>query len=243
MNKERLNGQMSMFEIAEEDDQWVRLHDDLPELPAPPPRERLNMEKEALGLYISGHPLEEYVDVLQRYPGLLNAEQLKEAPDNINVVAAGMISSLKTIITKTGKPMSFFMLEDLTGTSEVVVFSLIHEKAKEFLVNDNVVIVHGRTSHKEEEDVKIMSENILLLPREAREVIIRCGEDESLSKLLSLKEMLAGLRGTLPVYLYFPLAEKKVLLGQDFWLYDEAPQLLEIERLFGDGAVTISKAG
>ena len=243
MNKERINGQMSMFEIAVEDDQWVRLHDDLPELPAPPPRERLNMEKEALGLYISGHPLEEYVDVLRRYPGLLNAEQLKETPDNLSIVAAGMISNIKTIITKTGKPMSFFMLEDLTGTSEVVVFSLIHEKAKEFLTNDTVVIVHGRTSHKEEEDVKIMSENILLLPREAKELTIRCGEDESLSKLLALQQMLAGQRGTLPVYLHFPQVEKKVLLGQDYWLYEEAPQLPEIEKLFGDGTVTISKAG
>ncbi|MDW7649870.1 MAG: DNA polymerase III subunit alpha [Bacillota bacterium] len=244
MNKERQNGQMSMFEIADDDDEWVRLHDDLPDLPEPPPRERLDMEKDTLGLYISGHPLEEYEGVLRSYPSISTAAKLKNVPDNTQVVLAGMIGSVKNIITKTGKPMAFFTLEDLTGSLEVVVFSAIHEKTKEFLHNDNVVIVHGRTDHKdEEEDVKILAENILPLPQEAREVSIRCREDGSLSQLLSLKEMLAGLRGTLPVYLYFPEAGKKVLLGQDFWLFDGAPQLEEIEKLFGVDAVTVTQAG
>jgi DNA polymerase-3 subunit alpha len=243
MNKDRQNGQMSMFEIAEDDDQWVRLHDDLPDLPAPPPRERLAMEKDTLGLYISGHPLEQYEEVLKSYPSLVPAIRLKSVPDNTMVVTAGMITGVKNIITKTGKPMSFFTLEDLTGSFEVVVFSAIHEKAKLFLENDSVVIVHGRTDNKEEDEVKLLAENILPLPQEAREVLIRCQEDGSISQLLSLKEMLAGLRGTLPVYLYFPQARKKVLLGQDYWLFDEAPQFAEIEKIFGPDAITVCNTG
>lgn len=246
MHRERQNGQMCMFEIVEdeeEDAEWVQLQDDFPELPAPPPRERLVMEKEALGLYISGHPLEEYEQILKRYPGLADTVKLADTPDNQPVVIAGMINGIKHIITKTGKPMAFFTLEDLSGGLEVVVFSKIHEKAKPFLENDRVVIVHGRTDHKEEEDVKILAENILPLPREAREVVIRCDEKGSLSLLLSLKEMLSGQRGIMPVYLVFPDAGKRVLLSQDFWLCEDAPQLPEIERLFGEGAVTVQQAG
>jgi DNA polymerase-3 subunit alpha len=247
MHRERQNGQMSMFEIVEdhdeEDCQWVQLQDDFPDLPAPPPRDRLAMEKEALGLYISGHPLEEYKEVLKLYPGLSTTSSLSDVADNHPVVIAGMINAVKHIVTKTGKQMAFFMLEDLAGSLEVVVFSKIHEQAKSYLENDCVVIVHGRTDHKEEEDVKIIAESIVLLPRQAKEVIIRCSEDASLNQLLTLKEMLAGQRGTMPVYLEFPASGKKVLLSQSFWLCDESSQLPEIERLFGDQSVTVREAG
>ncbi|MCW3489860.1 DNA polymerase III subunit alpha [Dethiobacter alkaliphilus] len=246
MHKERQNGQMCMFEVVEEDEedcQWVNLQDDLPDIPAPLPRERLNMEKDTLGLYITGHPLEEYENVLNIYPDLARTDTLQKAPDNKSVVIAGMINGLKPIITKKGKPMAFFTLEDLAGGLEVVVFPTVHETAKPFLENDQVVIVHGRTSHKEEEDVKIMADSISPLPVEPREVVIRCREDETLGKLLSLQKVLAGQRGTMPVYIQFPQAGKRVLLAQDYWLPDEAPQITEIEKLFGDGAVTVQRAG
>ena len=197
------------------------------------------MEKDTLGLYISGHPLQEYEEVLKIYPKLSRTDTLQNAPDDKPVVIAGMVTGIKQIITKKGKPMAFFTLEDLAGGLEVVVFPTVHETANPFLVNDSVVIVHGRTSHKEEEDVKIMADTITPLPREIREVVIRCSQDEELGKLLSLQKMLAGQRGTQPVYLQFPEAHKKVLMSQDYWLSEDASQLTEIEKLFGHGAVTV----
>lgn len=242
-HRERQNGQMSMFELAGESEEWVRLHDDLPDLPAPAPRERLAMEKEALGLYVSGHPLEEYGEILARFPGMVNTAELGDVPDNQPVSTAGMISGTRQIFTKAGKPMAFFTLEDLHGGVEVVVFSTTFEKAKSCLENDSVVLVHGRTDHKEEEEVKIIAEKILPLPRDVREVVIRCGKDGSLSQLLSLKEMLAGSCGILPVYLHFPESGKRVLLGQDYWLCEGSPVLIEIEKLFGQDSVCVNKAG
>lgn len=241
MNRDRQNGQMSMFELVEEEAgcHWVKLEDDLPDLPPPTMRERLIMEKEVLGLYISGHPLEEYQQMLKLYSGLSDTVSLAAVPDNQPVVVAGMVSAVKHIVTKTGRPMAFFMLEDLLSSLEVVVFSSVHEKAKQYLENDLVVLVYGRTDHKDEEVVKIIAETILPLPQEVREVVIRCGENGNLSQLLSLKEMLVGLRGTMPVYLDFPASGKLILLSQKFWLRDEAPQLPEIERLFGQGAVIV----
>ena len=91
MQRERQNGQMSMFEFVEEDCEWVKLKDELPDLPPPSPRDRLAMEKEAIGLYISGHPLQEYENVLSHYPYLTNCTELKQAQDNKQVVVAGMI--------------------------------------------------------------------------------------------------------------------------------------------------------
>jgi DNA polymerase-3 subunit alpha len=247
IHKERLNGQMCMFELVEEekeeDSQWVVSKDDFPDLPEPLPRERLTMEKEALGLYISGHPLEEFREVLSLYPDLSDAASLATAPDQKNVIMAGMVSAVKHIVTKTGKPMAFFTLEDLIGGLEVVVFSALHEKVKPFLESDTVVIVHGKTDHKEGDDTKIIAENILPLPREAKEVVIRCEDSGSIGQLLSLKQMLTGQRGIMPVYIDFPNSGKKVLLAQDYWLCDETTQIQEIEMLFGDGAVTVRSAG
>lgn len=245
MNRERQNGQMSMFELVEEetDCQWLQLRDELPDLPPLPSRARLLMEKESLGLYISGHPLEEYQRLLKLYAGFSDIGNLAESRNNQQAVVAGMVSSVKHLVTKTGKPMAFFLLEDLANSMEVVVFSTVYEKARQCLENEMVVLVRGRTDHKDEGEVKFIAEDILPLPKEVREVVIRCGEDGKLSQLLSLKEILAGSCGTMPVYLDFPVNGKRVLLPQNYWLPAEAPQLAEIEKLFGHGTVTVRHLG
>ena len=244
-HREKQNGQISMFEIVDgtnEESAWVQLHDDFPSLPEPSAQERLTMEKEALGLYISGHPLQEYDAVLEIYPGLMPVNELLELPEGRMVSAAGMISNYKPIFTKAGKPMSFFTLEDLVGSLEVVAFTSVHEKVKDFLQNDRVVIVQGKISHKEEEEAKILAEQITPLPLQAQQVIINCASG-SIGQFLALKELLYGLRGIMPVYLSFPQQKKKVLLAQDYWLQEDSPQLEEIEKLFGQAAVSVEKVG
>ncbi|HHX73332.1 MAG TPA: DNA polymerase III subunit alpha [Firmicutes bacterium] len=245
MQREKQNGQLSMFDLVEdktEESAWARLHDEYPELPEPSPRERLAMEKEALGLYLSGHPLEEYDAVLKLFPRLTALQELEELPDGSPVIAAGMISTCKQIFTRAGKPMAFITLEDLTAEVEVVVFTSVFEKAKAALVTDSVVLVHGRISHKDEES-KILAEKIVLLPQKVRQVQIRLGGEEGLNKLLALKELLKDACGTIPVYLTFPEAGKQVLLAETYWLCDEEGQLQEIRRLFGEDAVTVKQAG
>lgn len=243
LQRERQNGQMSMFELVEEDHEWVRVNDDLPQLNGITPRERLAMEKESLGLYISGHPLEEYDAILKRFPGLVRIADLSELADNLRVTVAGMVSASKQIITKTGKPMSFFTLEDLSGSVEVVVFSNVYEKARFYLENDHVLIASGRTSLKEEEDSKIIAEAIMPLPKEARELVIHCRENDNMGTLLSLKKILEGSRGTLPVYLSFAGHAGRVLLEQRYWVFEDSPLLAEIEKLFGCESVRFNKAG
>ncbi|NLN52784.1 MAG: DNA polymerase III subunit alpha [Firmicutes bacterium] len=245
IQREKQNGQISMFDIAADEDEaeWGQLHDDFPALPEPSALERLAMEKEALGLYLSGHPLEEYADVLKLRSDLIRLNELSDLTDNHPVSAAGMISGFKPIITKKGKPMSFFTLEDLSSAAEVVVFPEVHEKTKHLLQNEQVVLVQGKVSQRDEEEAKILAAAISLLPKEAREIVIRCRPDGSLNQLISLKELLQGQRGSLPVYLSFPAVKKKVLLGQDYWLSEDTHLLPEIEKLFGEDAVTVQKVG
>lgn len=243
LQREKQSGQMSMFELVEEDAGWVPLKDNLPDLPPPTPKEKLDMEKEALGLYASGHPLEDYRVYLESLPGLKQVTELKEMPDNEQVLLAGMVSSLKTIMTKKGKPMAFFQLEDLTGALEVVVFPEPYEEFRKVLDNDKIVAIWGRTNTREEEDVKILAERILPLPEEAKEVVIRLGAGCDLSLLLQLREMLSGAKGLIPVYLLFEAQNKKVLTAQEFWRVDEHDGLQEVRELLGHGAVQVVAAG
>jgi DNA polymerase III subunit alpha len=103
--------------------------------------ERLAWEKELLGLYVSEHPLEAYREVLQRYTTPLREIEKKAGT---TVVVGGMLTRLKKIITKTGKPMYFGDIEDLTGKAEAVMFPTVLENYGQFLKDDALVLMKGR---------------------------------------------------------------------------------------------------
>ena len=108
----------------------------------------LNFEKEMLGLYVSGHPLTEFADYLSN---LNTIENLYEEPDKSTQLVGGVISKLKQIFTKSGQPMYFLTLEDLTDNVEVIVFPTVLEKYKELVEEDKIIIVKGRLDRKEDQ--------------------------------------------------------------------------------------------
>ncbi|HVO29117.1 MAG TPA: LAGLIDADG family homing endonuclease, partial [bacterium] len=107
-----------------------------------PEKERLAMEKEALGFYISGHPLQAYSNELKRYTSG-SITSLLEKPDGIEVKVAGVVASLKEIKTKKGDMMAFITIEDLTGASEVTVFPDCYRASAMLLRADDPVLVIG----------------------------------------------------------------------------------------------------
>ncbi len=241
--RERQNGQMCMFELCGEDGEWTPVREELPDLPEPSSRERLSMEKEVLGFYISGHPLGEYEAVLSRLENLSGSADLKENGDNLPVQVAGMVSGVRQITTRKGKQMAFVQLEDLSGSLEVVVFPGIFEDCRHCLYSGSVVFVRGRTSHKEEEEVKVIAEAIVPLPREIREVVISFAAGAGLGDLILLQKILAGARGFWPVYLEFTAENRKVLTAPDYWLTEGSNKFKEIEDLLGSEAVRLLPAG
>lgn len=234
--RQRQNGQQCLFDLPVFEEQMYLPQDDLPALPPLSAGERLVMEKEVLGFYLSGHPLQEFAEVLSRLPGVTSCGDLRDVPDNVHICIVGMSVQVRQIVTKAGKPMAFMQLEDQSGVVEVIVFAKIFERVRAYLENDRVLLVHGRISHKEEE-VKIIAESVTLLSPELQEVLIRCEESVDEGRLLALKKILSGSLGSWPVCLEFPFAQKKVLLPGEFWLAEGCSRLPEIERLFGREAV------
>src|SRR5207247_6525971 len=112
--------------------------------------ELLRNEKEALGLYVSEHPLEAIRDQLRRKTDATLAE-LERRRDGEIVTVAGIVSALKQLTTKKGDPMVFMRLDDVLASAEVVVFNSVYAASRELLLTDAVLVVKARVDHKEGE--------------------------------------------------------------------------------------------
>ena len=119
--------------------------------------EKLSWEKELLGLYVSSHPLENYRKVFEGKA--ISLGKLSEVLINKKVRVGGIISSIKKIITKAGRPMLFLKLEDLTAKKEVVVFPTIIEKNPLALQENKIVFISGRVDNRDNE-IKIIADEI-----------------------------------------------------------------------------------
>jgi DNA polymerase-3 subunit alpha len=206
--KKNVEGQISFFDDMDNNDSVIG--DIYPEIDEYPKRTMLTMEKEMLGLYISGHPLDEYKDVLKERVSITTADFSRdpesESGENLEldgkkVIIGGIILSVKAKSTKNNKLMAFVELEDLFGTVELIVFPKTYEKFKQFLVQDSTVLISGRISQKEEEDAKIICESIQTLTKNTgKKLYIKINTDLEPCILEKVKEVLSYYKGIQPVY-------------------------------------------
>ena len=128
--------------------------------------EKLTWEKELLGLYVSSHPLNSFRKLFETKTVAIAT--IDKAMVNKKIILGGLISSVKKIITKTGKPMLFMKLEDLTGKGEVVIFPNLLEAKPECLMENKIVFVAGRVDDRNGE-IKIVADDVqeIITPRES----------------------------------------------------------------------------
>ncbi len=190
-NKKSFKGQVTMFDLAfggtdnieknENDNSNNNVENQLEKmkykyttLKEYTEKELLSMEKEMLGLYISGHPLEQFREQIAEQTNIntLKMKQLQETEDKIMedvpkyrdgqvVRIAGIINSVKKKYTKNNKIMAFVTIEDLFGQCEIIVFENCYQMCSDILMDESIVLVEGRLSIREDEDVKIVANKIL----------------------------------------------------------------------------------
>ena len=137
-----------MFDLMEETSEPETIGIRLPDIEEASGKERLQWEKELLGVYTISHPLQQLsVDIQNLVTCACN--ELDETYDGRNVMLAGMIRSVRTITTKKGDPMAFVQLEDMRGQCEVVVFPRTYAEEREKLIEDNVVVIKGKAQTRE----------------------------------------------------------------------------------------------
>ena len=190
LNKKGISGQVSMFDFMggeKEEDTDANGSDskyNYTVLEEYKDQEIFSMEKEMLGIYVSGHPLEKYKDKILEKANIdsikinnsredtvseetdveaLIKQNENKLVDGQNVRYAGIITSVKKKYTKTNKLMAFVTVEDLYGTVEIIVFENCYLKCSSILIEENIVLVEGRLSIREDEDTKIVARDIKLL--------------------------------------------------------------------------------
>src|SRR5205085_5845424 len=136
--------------------------------------ELLRLEKEALGLYVSEHPLHAIKDALRRKTDCALAD-VERRRDGEVVTVGGIVGAIKQLTTKKGEPMVFLRLDDTTGGTEVVVFNSVYAAARELCVADRILVVKGRVDHKQEGETKLIAMEVAPFEAtpERREVRLR----------------------------------------------------------------------
>lgn len=174
--KSSMAGQMTLFDIASEDtksDFEIRL----PDVEEYEKEVLLGFEKEVLGVYISGHPLEEYTEKLRKNTNAVTTDFVLDeesgrtkVADEEKVMIGGMIIDKVIKYTKTNKAMAFITVEDLVGTVEVIIFPRDYEKYSSYLEPDAKVFVEGHAAVEEDRNGKIICERVYSFDDAKREL-------------------------------------------------------------------------
>ena len=196
--KSSMAGQMTLFDLASEDtkkDFEIRL----PDVEEYEKEVLLGFEKEVLGVYISGHPLENYMEKLRRNTSAVTADFVLDeetgktkVEDNEKVIVGGMITDKVIKYTKTNKAMAFITVEDLVGTVEVILFPKDFERYHSLLETDAKIFVRGRANVEEDRNGKIVCEKIISFDDTKRELWLQFDSLEAYEE--KEKELLVKIR-------------------------------------------------
>ena len=245
--KNNMAGQLSLFDIVEEEEK-EGLALKLPDVGEYPKEMKLAFEKEVLGIYVSGHPLEEYEAAWRKKISNTTADfaydeetQGVRVKDGAKAVIGGLIAGKTIKYTKDNKIMAFLTIEDLVGTVEVIVFPKTYEQSASFLTEDAKVFVQGRVSVEEDKDGKLICEKIVPFTELKKKVWIKFPDMEAYKAAeAGLMDMLKESEGKdgIVIYIENPKAKKELPPNQNV----EADEDLvnRLQEQFGRENVTVT---
>ena len=248
VNSEKKNsipGQLSLFEFAEEEDK-ESFEIKLPDLPEFKKEELLAFEKEVIGVYVSGHPLEEYESKLKRCVSVsskdfvLDENDECDLKDGVSEIIGGMISQITVKSTKNNKMMAFINLEDMYGNVEIILFPREYEKFRTLLFADNKIIVRGRISLGDGEQAKIICEDIKYLEDIPSKLWIKFDTMEQyISEENNLYNILEASDGKDSVIIYISDEKKKKELPPSRNVKAD-PELIEkLRQIYGEANIKV----
>lgn len=232
--REKASGQIGLF-----GEETINIAEDiaLPDVAEIPEDQRLAMEKEMTGFYVTGHPLDRFREKLKSYPSI-NELLSNGYTDGKPVRAAGLITSSKRITTKSGDMMCFAALEDFTNNIEVVIFPRLFEKINGILLPDMPISVSGRLNINEDR-ANIVADTIKMLnaPSEVRIKIVKQHESDAVFD--NLKEIFEKYSGSAAIFLHLVDKRRVIKPEEKYWIDPSPEAILAIETLLGKGTVQI----
>ncbi len=244
--KNNMAGQISLFDIVSEE-QKEEFDIKLPDVGEYSKENKLAFEKEVLGIYVSGHPLEEYEALWRKNITNTTADFMLDeeigvmrAQDGAKAVIGGLITERKIKYTKNEQVMAFLQVEDLVGNIEVIVFPKTYSKYGNLLAEDNKVLLKGRIAGEDERDGKLICEEVTAFEDIPRELWIQFATKESFVEAeKELMEMMSASEGKDRVVIYVrePRMMKKLPPNQN--VCANKALLEALEQRFGEGNIKL----
>ncbi len=236
LQRKRRQGQVTFFDDASDDGPLGAREEELPDLEEFPDERLLSMEKETLGLYLSGHPLDEFEAYLR--PQIDHSfSELPNLPDGVEITVGGLIREVKRVTTKRGSSMAFVELEDFDGEGEVLLFPDRLRENRDEIEEGRVVVVEGQVSWRDEE-VNVEAQKVRAVEKKPVVVIQisaprRSSQGENYDILYRIKDVLSQKSGDSPVYLAFSGSERAVLTAPQMWVEWDESLSQELKKLSG----------
>ena len=247
--KKSMTGQMTLFDfVSDEDKAEFDVH--YPNVGEYDKELKLAFEKEVLGIYISGHPLEEYEKFLTKNVTAVTTDFYLDEDtgesrvrDNQNVIIGGMITSKTVKVTRNNKLMAFLTLEDLVGTVEVVVFPQDYEKHQKYLTEEQKVYIRGRVSASEDQQAKLVCERIIPFDEIPKEIWIKFdSKDDYMQREQELYRMLEMESGTDRIVIYCAREKAVKKLENRYAVHGDDRMLQILRSAFGEENVKLQQS-
>lgn len=242
--KEQATGQVSFFNMEEDLGGFNAQRQQLPTLAEWPKNQILSFEKEILGLYISGHPLEHYLTEIKEFTDK-STKKLAQAVDGSEVRLVGLINYVKLTNTrKNNERMAIIRVEDMEGEVDVVIFPSAFEQLSEYLIIGEVVFISGRLNFRDEQPTIIASDikRIMDVYDSIKSIKIFLPEGPSLA-LDTLKGKLTKFPGKVPVYLNLKTKSNKsveILVNEDLYVRPNENLMNEVKALVGHAGLVLN---
>ena len=256
--KNNLEGQIGFFDTMQSDKE---ISIEVPNLEEFPQEELLKMEKEITGLYLSGHPLKEFSKLVtsNNYAKIgdivsVSKEEFPKFKDSDRVKILAIISDVKLKTSKNNNTFAYVNIEDMYGAMEMMVFNSVLEKNSFLLMRGNIVEIHARVSVREDEEPKLICEEIISPPNMCDSKIDKklakpvknpglyikvknenCFEYERALLLLSIFE------GNTPVYIFLEDEKRLILAPRKLWVSKNDVLIGELKNKIGDRNVVIKE--
>ena len=248
--KNVLEGQLSLFDFAaEEEKQQYQIT--MPDVPEFPKEELLAFEKEILGIYISGHPMDEYLEtwknsITAKTTDFMVDEESGRAvvEDGVRVTIGGMITAKTVKLTKNGQQMAFVTVEDMVGSVEVIVFPRDYESKRNMLNEDAKIFISGRTSIGDDPVGRLICEQVIPFDQVPKDLWLKFTDKAQYDALWpSVSAVLRGSDGNDTVIIYLEKERAKKILPANWHVAASETVLSELMKIIGEKNVKVVEKG
>lgn len=260
--RKNIEGQINLFDLDNIDSK-LSLKDTLPKIEDYDMKQRLSMEKEVLGIYLSGHPLSEYQEELSKYITASSidfmeildeeVETEKKLTDGENVSIGGILVNKTIKYTRSNKAMAFITVEDLYGSVEVILFPDMYDKFSNILSIETVVYIKGRVNIQEDSNSKLIASKIIiyedliiqnnkstnLIKNNKSTLWLKITEDKEENILENISTILNNYKGNTEIIIYTQKDKKRFKASKNLCVTISNELIIELKILLGENCVAI----